>query len=112
MKKFNRALTDLNHALDLAKNLGSHIGEAYTRNGRGLALGGLGNYEMALAEFESAIKLCPNNAWVYYNRGLTFERMGESNKALADFKVALVKNDPIFTNNKRKYAESKLKTLV
>jgi tetratricopeptide (TPR) repeat protein len=92
MAKYKEAIRDLDQAITLSAD--EPIMQAYVRNGRALAYAGLGEYARALEEFENSLRLCPNNAWVYYNRGLAHEWMGEHGKALADFATALEKNDP------------------
>ena len=92
MGEYRKAIEDLDKAISL--NTRDQTLEAYSRNARALAFAGLQDYKQALTEFEASIKLCPENGWVYYNRGLAYEWMGKSNKALTDFKTALEKKNP------------------
>ena len=84
---------------------------AYTLNGRAAAYAGLGEFDRALSEFEKSISFCPQNAWVYYNRAEAYENRGDKAKAIADYKLALTMKSPKLNTLKRKYAETKLKTL-
>jgi tetratricopeptide (TPR) repeat protein len=85
--------------------------QAYSLNGRAVAHAGLGDFERALEEFEQSISLCPDNAWVYFNRAIVYENKGQKAKAVADYKLALQKTIPRLTVLKRRYAETKAKTL-
>ncbi len=55
---------------------------------------------------------CPENAWVYYNRAEAYENRGDRARAIADYKVALRMNNPKLPILKKRYAETKLKTLL
>jgi tetratricopeptide (TPR) repeat protein len=109
--EFKQALVDLDRAMKLGRSLDDPVSIAYLRNGRGLAYGGLGQYEKAFREFEASIQAAPDNAWVYYNRALIYERKGEPLKSVSDLKVALTKNDPSLTPLKRETARNLLKKL-
>lgn len=62
---------------------------ARTHNRRGDALLLLGRNEEALEEFNTALTLTPNDAYVLYNRGAALLRMDRKDEARADFmKVA------------------------
>ncbi|NEQ24986.1 MAG: tetratricopeptide repeat protein, partial [Microcoleus sp. SIO2G3] len=39
----------------------------------------------AIADYEQALKINPNNAMAYYNRGLTRNRLKEHQAAIADY---------------------------
>lgn len=54
------------------------------------------NYKGALAMYEEAIKLCPDNASYYGNRSACYMMMGMYKKALEDAQKA-VALDPTFT---------------
>ena len=57
---------------------------------RGIMFANQGNYEMAIADFTQAIKLDPNNAAAYCNRGVVYD---DYDRAIADFNHA-IKLDP------------------
>jgi len=65
-----------------------------------------------MAEFDRSISLCPDNAWVYFNRAMVYESKGELEKAKSDYTLSLQKNIPKLSVLKRKYAEVKTKTIV
>jgi tetratricopeptide (TPR) repeat protein len=83
--------------------------EAFTRRGRGIAAAGLGETERAMAEFDSSIALCPENAWVYYSRAQVYERLGDSRNASADYLVALGKKVPALTRIQRETAQARMR---
>ncbi len=53
------------------------------------ALGALERYDQALAELTRAIELEPLNVEAYHNRAVIFERRGEPEKAVADYRTAV-----------------------
>ena len=86
--------------------------QAFSLNGRALAHGGLGDFEQAMADFDRSISLCPNNAWVYFNRAKVYEKRSFLEKAVADYIVSVQKKSPKLCALKREYAEVKIKTLI
>jgi tetratricopeptide (TPR) repeat protein len=51
--------------------------------------GPMGNSDKAIADYEQALKLQPDYAKAYYNRGLAYYRKGDYDRAIADFTQAL-----------------------
>ena len=81
-----RALADQNRAVEIyAGGSGAALGLMY----RGETLRYLGQYDQALADYDQSIKADPEFAPAYTGRGLTFERMGDVERARAEFKMAL-----------------------
>jgi len=56
---------------------------------RGLAALRKGNYNRAIAEFTTSIRLNPKNANAYYNRGLAYSKKKNYDRATADYTEAL-----------------------
>lgn len=106
---YEAALADLDQALKARSD--DPIYTAYVRNGRGLALGGLRRYEEALKEFDASIQACPENGWVYFNRALTYERMGNTDRAKDDYRSSLEKKSPVLVRRKRAVANQRLEDL-
>jgi tetratricopeptide (TPR) repeat protein len=115
-----KALDDLNSALQSIETISGRDAalanwgkdaEAYTRNGKGLALAGLGNGSEARQEFERSISLSPENAWVYHNRAQVHERLGNRNDAVDDYRRSLEKTAPKLTPLKRIHALARLEEL-
>jgi len=62
----------------------------------------MGRYRQALDDFNKAIALNPRDAYGYYNRGLTYEKLGLYSPAIADFtRAILLKSDDINAYNNR-----------
>ena len=55
----------------------------------GFAYEGKGDHDEAIADYDEAIRLEPNNASAYAARGRVFENKGDPRRALADFNKAL-----------------------
>ena len=56
---------------------------------RGETLRYMGRYDQALADFDQAIRMLPDHAPAYTGRGLTFERLGDIERAKSEFRMAL-----------------------
>lgn len=55
---------------------------------RGNAYDEAGNFEAAMADYATALKLQPDNGEIYYNQGITYEHVHEFAKAQAEFIAA------------------------
>jgi tetratricopeptide (TPR) repeat protein len=115
-----RALADLNSALQILKGVATPDpdfavwcveAEAFTRNGKAFALAGSGDTAAALQEFDHSIRLRPENAWVYHNRGQIYDRAGMSNEASKDYGIALRKTKPSLTPLRKKHAQARIAAL-
>jgi tetratricopeptide (TPR) repeat protein len=102
---YEMAISDLEKAIKMGMEEKNIKIEAYAKNGLGLAYGGLGKYEKSAEQFNLSIKLCPDNAWVYFNRGRVHEMEKDIKSAITDFKLSLQKNKPPLNEAKRIYAE-------
>jgi len=56
---------------------------------RGSAYGERSDYAKALADYDEAIKLNPNNYDIFISRGLIYEAKGEKDRAIADYTEAI-----------------------
>ena len=113
-------MDDLNHALEsieAARQAGPTSTkwyeqvEAFVRNGRGVALAALGEDTSAMREFESSIGLCPENAWVYYNRARVYDGARNQQKAYLDYETALAKDGPALNAIQRESAKTRLREI-
>ena len=78
---------------------GSPTAEAYHQ--RGLALASLGQYQQAIADFDSVIRSNPRNAVAYNDRGNAFLKLGQIDRAIGDFDKVLeskVRHPGVYTN--------------
>lgn len=66
---------------------------------RGFTYYRMAKYQKALADFNTAIKILPRNAYAYNNRGLVYEKLGKRELAIHDFRMAL-KIDPTMWRTK------------
>lgn len=105
MGEFEAALADLNRAIEMGEGAEGLIGLAFAYNGRGFALAGLERYEEAKRDFARSISACPDNAWVHYNQGLMFHKLGQEVEARDCFQHALTLDQPALTPRKRERAE-------
>ncbi|NJL12994.1 MAG: hypothetical protein HC913_08375 [Microscillaceae bacterium] len=61
---------------------------------RGLVQVALRRYQEARSDFDQAIALGYNRSWVYLERGLVLQNLGETEAACADFRESDFKGDP------------------
>jgi tetratricopeptide (TPR) repeat protein len=101
MGEYDRAVADLNRALELAGDDPAPAAAAYPLCGRGLAHAGLEQYEDALRDLEESLRLCPQNAWAHYNLGLLYRQQGKLHQAAGAFRKALEADTPPLTARKR-----------
>ncbi|MBW1914696.1 MAG: tetratricopeptide repeat protein [Deltaproteobacteria bacterium] len=52
----------------------------------------MGDYDSALADFNRAIELSPDDSRIYIRRGLVWSKKGEGDKAIADYDKAYIIN--------------------
>jgi tetratricopeptide (TPR) repeat protein len=116
-RDFTRALEDLDAALASIDSVPGADAvwksefEAFARNGRAATYAGLGDFGRALDEFSKSVDLCPENAWVYYNRAEAYQNHGDRKNAVENYKLALTKKGPKLTALKRAHAETVLNEL-
>jgi tetratricopeptide (TPR) repeat protein len=103
--EFEEALAQLNRSIDLAKEQGDTVGLAFSLNGRGRALTGLGRLDEAERSFDESLALRPANAWLHFNRGLLYLERQQPEYALACFELALRVQSPKLTPRKRQRAQ-------
>jgi tetratricopeptide (TPR) repeat protein len=62
---------------------------ASAHESRGYAYDHKGQYDEAIADYDVAIRLKPDDAWAYSNRGNAYNKKGEHDRAIADFDTAI-----------------------
>jgi tetratricopeptide (TPR) repeat protein len=118
MDQCDKALVDLDLALDYLRQNPYFTLEwakairAYICNGRAAALARLGSFEEASKQFEKSITLCPDNAWVYFNRARVYDSRAEREKAISDYEFALAKQNPPLCIPKKEQAQNRLRELL
>ena len=85
--------------------------EAFVHNGRGFALGGLGEIERAMDEFQLSIEMSPDNAWVYHNRGRVNDSAGNLERTIEDYEKALEKRKPPLNPLRKEHVRLRLAQL-
>ena len=57
--------------------------------GRGIVHFAKGEYDLAIADFSTAVALRPNDPEAYYDRGLAYRQKGAMDAALADYNITI-----------------------
>ena len=62
----------------------------------------IGDYEAAISDYTSSLRLEPHNAFAFYNRGISRDRAGNFEEAYDDFSKAIaeVPENPDFFHNR------------
>ena len=81
--EYNRAIDDLNKALELKSDFALVYGY------RGLAYAGIGELDLAIRDFSRTIQSKPKSAYTYANRGIAYQKKGEIDLAIKDFSKAI-----------------------
>ncbi len=76
----------------VAKNDGISFQKAYAHNQYGRLQANLGNYDQARIHYDQAINFDPHNLVAMSNKGVTYQKEGELEKALAAFQDAMKVN--------------------
>jgi tetratricopeptide (TPR) repeat protein len=79
---YDRALADYEAALEIEPDV-------YTYNAHAAIVASLGKLEDAIGEYDEAIALDPDYPESYFNRGYAYKRVGEVERAVADFRKYL-----------------------
>lgn len=85
----NKGYRDMADLLAAHGALGYQRYAAGARTERGRTRLEAGRLNAAVAAFDAALAVAPNNATAHYYRGLAFMRMGQLERALADFRKTL-----------------------
>ena len=79
---------DINYASASEKELGGEI-SAELLLARGIAFAEKGQFDRAIADYDEAIRLNPQDTNAFYNRGFSYGKKGEHDRAIADFNEAI-----------------------
>ena len=58
-------------------------------NNRGIVYDHKGEYDRAIADYDRAIELVPNDATAYNNRGVAYGKKGDYDRAIRDYDQAI-----------------------
>ena len=86
---FPAAERSYRRALDIARRLGDEFLVAVSSNVLGAALGMQGRHEEALRLFDEALKLRPDYAEAWFNKGFAFGKLGRDKEALKCYEEAV-----------------------
>ncbi len=106
MGEFEKGLADLDESIQLAETFDNRECRAYSLSGRALAHAGLDDFAKADADFQHSVDIRPENAWVYYNQGLVYDKMGNPREAAVCFNLALALDEPPLPPRKRQRAQA------
>jgi tetratricopeptide (TPR) repeat protein len=95
--KLREALGYFKRAIQAGGLKGHRLAAVYVN--RGLTYHRMAKYTKALADYRTALKITPRNAYAYNNRGLTYEKLGRRALAIRDYRAAL-KIDPTLWRTK------------
>ena len=71
-------------------------------NTRGVAFKNKGQYDRAIQDYNTAIRLKPNHVTAFYNRGVAYKQKGQYNRAIQDYDTAIrLKPDYAFAYGNR-----------
>lgn len=82
-------LFDLEGAASAAKKIDDSVSDAKTFVQTGRLYFNTGRYDEAIASFNYALLINPNEAGVHYHRGVAKYRAGRLEEAIVDFEIAL-----------------------
>ncbi|MDG2220587.1 MAG: tetratricopeptide repeat protein [Rubripirellula sp.] len=101
MGDWRLALDDLDRAIEIGRKKGKTRLLAYALNGRALALAGIGQSAESVRDYKESVSLCPDNAWVHYNRGIVLLQQGETEEANRMLQQAIECENPVLPKRKR-----------
>ena len=87
--KAQRQLDDYPAALNTCDTALKYYQSPQLWNCKALTLYNLDRYDLAIAAYNQAIEIAPENVWLWNNRGETYTRLGQTDKAIADFQKAI-----------------------
>ena len=100
---WKNSITLFNHTLQVTKN--NH----FAHNNRGVAYDELGQNQLAIEDYNEAIRLKPDLAGTYNNRGVVYNKLGQYQLAIEDYNKAIrLKPDYAKTYNNRGFVYNKL----
>ncbi len=102
----DHAIADLTRVIDADGGTAGPLLVAYSRSGRGFAQASLGRFREAREDFQEAIQVCPENAWLHFNQGRMLLLEGKPAEAMVCFGIALESRLPPLNRRQRQQAEA------
>ena len=109
--EYESGLASLDRSIEIAREEEDQVGLAFSLNGRGRALAGLGRLDEAEVAFNESHGLKPENAWLHFYRGLMYFEQKDATKALACCEQALIASSPKLPPAKRRRAQGFIETM-
>lgn len=94
MGLFDIAISNYSKALQITKERDE---KSQVLSSRGTAFAANGDYERAIADYDKALELDPENPMIYSNRGLSWTAKGDNNRAILDFTKAIVLDNTYYS---------------
>jgi tetratricopeptide (TPR) repeat protein len=102
--EYELALQDLDRSLERLIPATAPREYACARNGRALALAGLGRIDEAFLDITASLREFPGNAWVQYTLARIYRAQGKLRESAVCFQLALALDDPPLTTRMRQRA--------
>jgi tetratricopeptide (TPR) repeat protein len=110
--EYEQSLADLNLAVPIFEKKGIDVELAYALSARSVALGGLERWDEAWRDWDRALPIQPDDAWLHYNAGLLYLGQQQPDKASWCFGLALSCDNPRLPPVKQARARGFLKSLA
>lgn len=111
LSEYELALADLDQAVPIFERKGIEVELGYALSARSIALGGLERWEEAWRDWDRALLIQPDDAWLHYNAGLLYLGQHQPEKASWCFGLALACENPRLPPVKQARARGFLKSL-
>lgn len=111
LSEYELALSDLDQAAPIFEKKGIDVELGYALSARSVALGGLARWEEAWRDWDRALQIQPDDAWLYYNAGLLYLGQQQPEQASWCFGLALACENPRLPPVKQARARGFLQSL-
>ncbi|HTN04789.1 MAG TPA: tetratricopeptide repeat protein, partial [Planctomycetaceae bacterium] len=112
LAEYDQALVDLDQAVPIFERKGIDVELGYALSARSIALGGVERWDEAWRDWDCALVIQPDDAWLHYNAGLLYLGQQQPEKASWCFGLALACENPRLPPVKQARARGFLKSLA
>ncbi|WLD14559.1 tetratricopeptide repeat protein [Planctellipticum variicoloris] len=112
LAEYDQALVDLDQAVPIFERKGIDVELGYALSARSIALGGVERWDEAWRDWDRALVIQPDDAWLHYNAGLLYLGQQQPEKASWCFGLALACENPRLPPVKQARARGFLKSLA